>query len=157
MVNDILNQVRKMDPKKDTLPTFAYQNLSKSADDAFALKTFAQTLENKLPGGKKEIQVIGKGSKAFRELFGEIEDVRHSIFEGMNRLSTIARKNQLFDEVLDVDDAMKARATAETAMGQRGFFHSSPLAAKRAFGPEADIVAMDDYVKNYFKDGVLVN
>ena len=157
MVNDILNQVRKMDPKKDTLPTFAYQNLSKSADDAFALKTFAQTLENKLPGGKKEIQVIGKGSKAFRELFGEIEDVRHSIFEGMNRLSTIARKNQLFDEVLDVDDAMKARATAGTAMGQRGFFHSSPLAAKRAFGPEADIVAMDDYVKNYFKDGVLVN
>ena len=157
MVNDILNQVRKMDPKKDTLPTFAYQNLSKSADDAFALKTFAQTLENKLPGGKKEIQVIGKGSKAFRELFGEIEDVRHSIFEGMNRLSTIARKNQLFDEVLDVDDAMKARATAGTAMGQRGFFHSSPLAAKRAFGPEADIVAMDNYVKNYFKDGVLVN
>ena len=75
----------------------------------------------------------------------------------MNRLSTIARKNQLFDEVLDVDDAMKARATAGTAMGQRGFFHSSPLAAKRAFGPEADIVAMDDYVKNYFKDGVLVN
>ena len=36
MVNDILKQVRKMDPKKDTLPTFAYQNLSKSADDAFA-------------------------------------------------------------------------------------------------------------------------
>ena len=42
-------------------------------------------------------------------------------------------------------------------MGQRGFFHDSPLAAKRAFGPEADIVKMDDYVENYFKDGVLVN
>ena len=39
MVNDIIKQVRKMDPKRDRLPTFAYQNLSRSADDAFALKT----------------------------------------------------------------------------------------------------------------------
>ena len=42
-------------------------------------------------------------------------------------------------------------------MGQRGFFHSTPLAAKRAFGNEPEIVKMDDYVKEYFKDGVLVN
>ena len=68
-----------------------------------------------------------------------------------------ARKNQLFDEILDVDDAMKAKATAETPFGQRGFFHSSPLAAKRAFGNQAEIVKMDDYVQEYFKDGVLVN
>ena len=54
MVNDIISQVRKMDPKKIHLPTFAYQNLSKSADDAFALKTFSQTLEKSLPGGKKD-------------------------------------------------------------------------------------------------------
>jgi len=146
-----------MDPSKDTLPTFAYQNLSKSADDAYGLKTFSQTLETKLPGGKKEIQVIGKGSKVFRELFGEINDARHSIFEGMNRLSTVARKNQLFDEILDTDDVMKAAAKSDTPFGQRGFFHDSPLAAKRAFGPEADVVKMDDYVKNYFKDGVLIN
>tara|TARA_R100000654_G_scaffold61627_1_gene88562 strand:- start:1518 stop:5513 length:3996 start_codon:yes stop_codon:yes gene_type:complete len=157
MVNDIIKGVRKMNPGKDTLPTFAYQDLSTSAKDPFALKTFAQTIEKKLPGGKKEIKVIGKGSKAFRELFGEIEDVRHSIFEGMNRLSVVARKNQLFDEILDVDDAMKAKATANTPVGQRGFFHSTPLAAKRAFGPNADIVKMDDYVQEYFKDGVLIN
>src|SRR5210317_150088 len=157
MVNDIIKQVRKMDPRKDTLPTFAYQNLSKAADDATGLKTFAQTLTKDLPGGKKELQVIGKGSKVFRELFGEIEDVRHSIFEGMNRLSTIARKNQLFDEILDTDDAMKAAAKSDRPLGQRGFFHGSPLIAKRAFGPEADIVPMDDYVKEYFKDGVLIN
>ena len=157
MVNDIIKQVRKMDPKKDTLPTFAYQNLSKSADDAFALKTFAQTLDKNLPGGKKEIQVIGRGSKIFRELFGEINDARHSIFEGMNRLSTIARKNQLFDEILDADEIAKANVKQNTPFGQRGFFHDSPLSARRAFGPEADIVKMDDYVQNYFKDGVLVN
>ncbi|MDB9910536.1 hypothetical protein OAC88_00155 [Flavobacteriaceae bacterium] len=157
MVNDIIKQVRKMDPRKDTLPTFAYQNLSKAADDATGLKTFAQTLTKDLPGGKKELQVIGKGSKVFRELFGEIEDARHSIFEGMNRLSTIARKNQLFDEILDTDDVMKAAAKSDTPLGQRGFFHGSPLIAKRAFGPDADIVPMDDYVKEYFKDGVLIN
>ena len=157
MVNDIIKGVRKMNPGKDTLPTFAYQDLSSSAKDPFALKTFAQTIEKKLPGGKKELKIIGKGSKAFRELFGEIEDVRHSIFEGMNRLSAIARKNQLFDEILDVDDAIKAKATADTPPGQRGFFHSTPLAAKRAFGPNADVVKMDDYVKEYFKDGVLIN
>jgi len=38
MVNDIIKQVRKMDPRKDTLPTFAYQNLSKAADDAIWFK-----------------------------------------------------------------------------------------------------------------------
>ena len=157
MVNDIIKQVRKMDPSKDTLPTFVYQNLSKSADDALGLKTFAQTLNKNLPGGKKEIQVIGKGSKVFRELFGEINDVRHSIFEGTNRLSAIARKNQLFDEILDTDEAMKAAAKSDTPLGQRGFFHDSPLSAKRAFGPESDIVPMNEYVKEYFKDGVLVN
>jgi hypothetical protein len=157
IVNDIIKQVRKMDPSKDTLPTFAYQNLSKAADDAYGLKTFSQTLTKDLPGGKKEIQVIGKGSKIFRELFGEINDARHSIFEGMNRLSTIARKNQLFDEILDADEAMKAAAKSDTPLGQRGFFHDSPLTAKRAFGPDADVVKMDDYVKDYFKDGVLIN
>jgi len=157
MVNDIIKQVRKMDPKRDRLPTFAYQNLSRSADDAFGLKTFAQTIEKKLPGGKREIQVIGKGSKIFRDLFGEINDVRHSIFEGMNRLSVVARKNQLFDEILDADEIAKANVKADTPFGQRGFFHPTPLAAKRAFGNEPEIVKMDDYVKEYFKDGVLVN
>ena len=157
MVNDIIKQVRKMDPSKDTLPTFMYQNLSKSADDAMGLKTFAQTLTKNLPGGKKEIKVIGRGSKIFRELFGEIEDARHSIFEGMNRLSVIARKNQLFDEILDADDIAKANVKTDTPYGQRGFFHDSPLSAKRAFGPNADIVKIDDYVKEYFKEGVLIN
>src|SRR5210317_1543584 len=157
MVNDIIKQVRKMDPSKDTLPTFQFPDLSKSAKDPMKFKTFAQTLEKNLPCGKKDLRFIGKGSKVFRELFGEIEDARHSIFEGMNRLSTIARKNQLFDEILDTDDAMKAAAKSDTPLGQRGFFHGSPLIAKRAFGPEADIVPMDDYVKEYFKDGVLIN
>ena len=70
--------------------------------------------QKNLPGGKKEIQVIGKGSKVFRDLFGEINDVRHSIFEGTNRLSAIARKNQLFDEILDADEVAKANVKQNT-------------------------------------------
>ena len=159
MVDELIVSARNMDPKKDTLPTFAYQNLTKSAEDAYNIKTFAQTLTKETADGDKSLQVIGKGSKNFRKLFGEVEDVRHSIYEGVNRLSVVARKNQLFDEVLDTDEAMKAATKADTPPGQRGFFHSTPLEARRAFGdiPGDEIVKIDPYVKEYFKDGVLVN
>ena len=159
MVDEVMTSARNMDPKKDTLPTFAYQNLTRSADDAYNIKTFAQTLERETAAGDKTLQVLGKGSKAFRKLFGEVDDVRHSIFEGVNRLSVVARKNQMFDEILEVDDAMKAATKSDTPAGQRGFFHSTPLEAKRAFGdiPNSEIVKIDPYVKDYFKDGVLVN
>jgi hypothetical protein len=159
MVDELIASARNMDPKKDTLPTFAYQNLTKSAEDAYNIKTFAQTLTKETPDGDKTLKVIGKGSKNFRKLFGEVEDVRHSIYEGVNRLSVVARKNQLFDEILDTDEAMKAATKVDTPPGQRGFFHSTPLEARRAFGdiPGDEIVKIDPYVKDYFKDGVLVN
>jgi len=159
MVDEVMTSARNMDPKKDTLPTFAYQNLTRSADDAYNIKTFAQTLERETAAGDKTLQVLGKGSKAFRKLFGEVDDVRHSIFEGVNRLSVTARKNQMLDEILEVDDAMKAAVKSDTPAGQRGFFHSTPLEAKRAFGniPNSEIVKIDPYVKDYFKDGILVN
>ena len=159
MVSDILDQVRKMDPKKETLPSFRFENLTQGATDPFTVKTFARTLEKETAGGTKEIKVIGKGSKIFRELFGETADVRTSIYEGMGRLSIIARKNQLFDEILDADQRLKDLTKADTPFGKRGFFFSSPRAAKQNFPniPGKDIVKMDDYVKNYFKDGVLIN
>ena len=74
-------------------------------------------------------------------------------------MSVVARKNQLFDEILDTDEAMKAATKIDTPPGQRGFFHSTPLEARRAFGdiPGDEIVKIDPYVKDYFKDGVLVN
>ena len=102
MVNSVLSQARQYNPKTK-LPSFEFDNLTQGATDATNIKTFAQTLTKELPDGSQELKVIGKGSKAFRELFGEIEDARFSIYEGINRLSTIARKNQLFDEILDVD------------------------------------------------------
>ena len=155
LVGNILEQARAISPK-EKLPVFNYENLTIGAKTPENTKTFARTLEKELPDGTKEIKVIGRGSKAFRELFGEIEDARYSIFEGMNRLGTIARKNQLFDEILEIDDAMKAKATVDTPPGQRGFFFESPMMARRAM-PNNEIVKIDPYVAEYFKDGILVN
>ena len=151
-VNEIVNQVRRMDPKRDYLPTFKYPNLTEGADNAFNLKTFAQTLEKNLPDGKKETQIIGKGSKAFRELFGEIEDARHSIYETMNRLSLITRRGQMFQQMKDVDNVIKSKITPQTTYGDRGFFHATPKAAKEAFGPNSTIVEMPEGMRKYFPD-----
>ena len=155
MVNSVLSQARQYNPKTK-LPSFEFDNLTQGANDATNIKTFAQTLSKELPDGSQELKVIGKGSKAFRELFGEIEDARYSIFEGINRLSTIARKNQLFDEILDVDQKLKDAATSATAPGSKGFFFANPLDARKAL-PNTEIVKIDDYVKEYFTDGVLIN
>ena len=157
LVNRIIKQVEGRSPSTDVMkgPFFTFENLTQGAQDPYIIKTFKQTLERDLPGGTKDIQVIGKGSKVFRELFGEVKDARHSIFEGINRLSTIARKNQLFDEIIDADEALKAAGA--TQVGRRGFFFSSPMDAQTAFGPNANIVKLDDYLQSYFKEGVLSN
>jgi hypothetical protein len=34
----------------------------------------------------------------------------------------LQEKNQLFDEILDADEAMKAAAKSDTPLGQRDFF-----------------------------------
>ena len=61
----------------------------------------------------------------------------------------IARKNQLFDEILDVDQRLKDAATFATPPGSNRFFFSTPLDARRAL-PNQEIVKIDDYVKEYF-------
>ena len=155
IVDSVLKQAKQYNPKSK-LPSFEFDNLTQGADTPTNIKTFAQTLTKELPDGTKEIKVIGKGSKIFRELFGEIEDARYSIFEGVNRLSMVARKNQLFDDILDVDAGLKEAATSATPPGSRGFFFANPLDARRAL-PNQDIVKIDPYVQEYFKDGVLIN
>ena len=151
-VNDIIDSVRRMDPKKDQLPSFQYVNLTKGADTPYNIKTFAQTLERNLPDGKKTFEVIGKGSKAFRELFGEIEDARHSIYEAVGRLSTIARRGELFEDMLDADKLIKSKITPETPFGMRGFFHATPRAAKEAFGPNTPVTKLPEELNKYFPD-----
>ena len=157
MIDNILQQAEKMNPKVETLPAFKFQNLSAGAKDPYEMKTFARTIENELAGGKKELEIIGKGSKAFRELFGELKDVRHSIYEGMNRLSIIARKNEMYGDILKVDQDLKAAIKDTTQIGDRGFFHDSPLEAERAFGKNVEIVKLDNYIKDDVKGSPIVN
>jgi len=151
-VDDIVSQAREMNPKKDTLPTFEYVNLTKGADTPYNIKTFRQTLEKNLPDGTKDFRVIGKGSKAFRQLFGEVEDARHSIFASVSRLSSIARRGELFQDMLDADNLIKSKITSQTPEGARGFFHATPLAAKQAFGSKTPIVKMPEEMSKYFPD-----
>jgi len=146
MVDDILKSAREGGTGK--LPTFQYLNLTQGATTPDVLKTFERVVKSgKFAKGETET-VIGPGSKAFRELFGTVEDARYSIYNGMARLSSIARKNQLMNDILDVDEALKAE-------GKSGFFYTSPLDAQRGI-PNNPIVALDDYPE-IFKGGNLVN
>jgi hypothetical protein len=158
IVNDILQQAKNSFPKIDKMPSFEYGNLTVGSDKKpIITKTFARTIQQKMAGGEKEFQVIGRGSKAFRELFGEVNDVRRSIFEGVSKLSTIARRNEMYENFLMDDLAIKANITKNTPLGKRGFFHDSPFEAKKAFGPNVKIVQIDDYIKNDFKGSPVVN
>ena len=160
MVNDILEQAKNSFPTIDKMPSFKFGNLTiGSANKESTTKTFARTIKEKMAGGEEELKIIGKGSKAFRELFGavEVDDVRRSIFEGVTKLSSIARRNEMYEEMLINDQLVKANITKDTLPGKRGFFHDSELDARGAFGPNSKIVKIDDYVKSDFKGSPVVN
>ena len=158
MVNNILDQVKNTSPRADTLPSFKFGNLSTGPDakKPIVTKTFARTIQRDT-GGLKELEVIGQGSKAFRDLFGKVDDVRTSIYEGMNRLSVIARKNEMYENILNADLIAKSKVTAETPFGKRGFFHDSELDAQAAFGTNVKIVPLNKYIKSDFNSSGMVN
>ena len=112
-----------------------------------------------------ELQVIGKGSKAFRKLFGEIEDVRHSVFRRYEQIVyDLARKKSIvLMTILDVDDeAMKAKVTARNTyfmlIKTRHFFMTVHQLQKERLAQKLTQLALDDAMqKIMFKDGVLVN
>jgi len=156
IVDSILEQAKNSFPRIDKMPSFKYGNLTIGSDKKeFIEKTFLRTLNQNMAGGTQE--VIGKGSKAFRELFGEVNDVRRSIFEGISKLSTIARRNEMYEKMVIDDQLIKTQVTKDTPLGKRGFFHDSPYEAVKAFGPNVKIVQIDKYVKNDFKGSPIVN
>ena len=83
--------------KPGPLPDFTYQ------DKTGMVKT------------KSFEKAVGKGSKVFRQLFGEIEDPRYSIFNAMTNLSSVARTATYFDDIA-------AKNTEVQAAGGRGIF-----------------------------------
>jgi hypothetical protein len=105
-VDDIINQVQ-VKKKPGGLPDVAYQ------DKTGMLKT------------KSFEKAKGRGSKVFRELFGEIQDPRYSIFNAMTNLSAVARTATYFDNVA----AQNAKVQQG---GGRGFFWDSEELGKAA-------------------------
>ena len=73
IVDDVLNQLGRR-KKAGALPDIAYT--SKTMGGGQRIKSFDKA--------------VGRGSKIFRELAGEIQDPRYSIFNAITNLSTIA-------------------------------------------------------------------
>jgi hypothetical protein len=124
LVDDIINQAQ-VKKKPGGLPDVTYQ-------DGTAMSK------------KKTFEGIpGRGSKVFRELFGEIQDPRYSIFNAMTNLSAVARTATYFDDVA----AQNRKVQSE---GGRGFFWETEDIAKQAVnspGTGIEIVKMDDIIQ----------
>ena len=69
----------------------------------------------------------------------------------------IKRKNEMYDDILKADQDLKAVIKDTTQIGDRGFFHDSPLEAERAFGKNVEIVKLDNYIKDDIKGSPIVN
>ena len=151
MVRNVLESVPKTKPKGE-LPAFKYINLTAGADTPDVLKTFSRTVTKgkfaRDPEGKAST-VIGKGSKVFRELFGEIKDPRYSVFNAMTKLSSVARTTQFFGDLKLVNDDLIKR-------GSRGFFYTNKSDAIRNL-PNQEIVELDEFLDPFMKSGKIVN
>jgi len=153
-INEILKNVTKF-TKGTQLPSFKMTDITLGAKTPDVRRNFQRILTKETGKGKtKQVttQVIGPGSKAFRELFGEVDDARQSIFNGVGLLSTIARRSELIDDLLKTNDDAIANKTTQ-------LFYSDKNEAIKQLGAGGlnEIVALDEYLKPMFKDGVLLN
>ena len=119
-------------------------------------KFFKNILTDQIKPGRILAETRGKDRATIQALFGKIEDPRFSIYNGMTKLSSIARKNELFERLAKQDDAVKAAVTKNTPAGARGFFFDDSLEAAAAL-PNQDIVELDKYVLPFFRDEFTVN
>ena len=120
LINNILkNAVEAKTPKQ--LSFTKYVNLTPGADDVTTNKYFKQVVTRDINGQKIE-EVIGEGSKTFRELFGKMEDPRFSIYNGMAKLSAVARRNELLENIAKQDSIIKASVGPGSEAGEKGFF-----------------------------------
>ena len=124
LVDDVINQAQ-VKGKPAGLPDITYQN-----GTAMSKK---KTFEG----------IPGRGSKVFRELFGEINDPRYSIFNAMTNLSSVARTATYLDDVA----AQNRKVQQE---GGRGFFWETEDIAKEAVQSPTtgiQIVKLDEVVQ----------
>ena len=150
-INEILSQTTKFS-KNTQMPSFKMTDVTQAAKTPDVTKSFVQILSKKNKNGVDATEIIGKGSKAFRELFGEVDDARQSIFNGIGLLSNLASRSRFIDDVLEANDK-----PLET--GTRKLFYADKNEAIKQLGAGGlnKIVALDDALEGMFKNGVLVN
>ena len=115
IVDDILRQAEKIKSPKD-LPDFKY--ISKSMEKGGSKEVFKIGLKSTSKGSASEKQ-------ALKQLFGQVEDPRFTLFTGITNLSNIARTADYIGQVALKNDEVQKR-------GGRGFFWKSEAAAKEA-------------------------
>jgi len=153
-INEILKNVTKF-TKGTQLPSFKMTDITLGAKTPDVRRNFQRILTKETGKGKMKqttTQVIGPGSKAFRELFGEVDDARQSIYNSIGLLSTIAKRSELIDSILKTNDDAIANKTTQ-------LFYTDKNEAIKQLGAGGlnEIVALDEYLKPMFKDGVLLN
>jgi hypothetical protein len=150
-INEILSTVTKF-TKGTQLPSFKMTDVTQGARTPDIRKNFVQILSKENKNGVPATEIVGKGSKVFRELFGEVDDARQSIFNGIGLLSNLARRSEFIDDVLKAND--KALET-----GTRKLFYGDKNEAIKQLGAGGlnKIVSLDEVLDDMFKDGVLVN
>jgi hypothetical protein len=161
LVSNVLkNAVEAKSPQQ--LSFTKYINLTPASDDVTSKKFFKRIVTRDI-NSKKVDEVIGEGSKIFNDLFGKIEDPRFSIYTGVSRLSAVARRNELLENLAKNDDVIKQQVASGVKAGvpgQKGFFFTADevknLTAERAL-PNQEMVALDDYLTPFFKDEFAVN
>ena len=134
LVDDVVNQAQ-VKKKPGGLPDITYQNATAMSKK----KTFEG--------------IPGRGSKVFRELFGEINDPRYSIFNAMTNLSAVARTATYLDDVNQQN--LKVQQA-----GGRGFFWDSEDLAKEAVQSPTtgiQIVKLDEVVQKLPGGNTIVN
>jgi hypothetical protein len=154
MVNTVIKSAQKQKGPPG-LP-FKYVD-DTAADEGPELdKFFKNILTDQISPTRILAETKGKDKATIQALFGKIEDPRFSIYNSMTKLSSIARKNELFERLAKQDEAVQKAVTKNTPAGARGFFFDDPVKASAAL-PNQDIVELDKYLLPFFKDEFTVN
>ena len=153
-INEILTNVTKF-TKGTQLPSYKMTDVTIGAKTPDIRRNFQRILTKETGKGKTKTtttQVMGPGSKAFRELLGEVDDARQSIFNGIGLLSSLAKRSELIDNILKTNDEAIANKTTQ-------LFYTDKNDAIKQLGAGGlnKIVELDQYLKPMFKDGVLLN
>ena len=93
-------------------------------------------------------------------MFGEIEDPRYSLYNGITNLSAVARTSAYLENIAETNAKVQNSLDPVTGQKGRGFFWDGEEAAKRGVNQRdtgIEVVKVDDIVKKLPGGGKLTN